>query len=171
MKLKDNVNQWLIANYPPKILNTFEVSGLPPHELKLKVGAIIILSKNIDTRQGLCNGTRLIITALTVIVIVADIASGKNVNSWIAATNFADASGSGADAARIPSSVTQARGSGPGAGAPAAAREVLRVSSRTKERSPRCISNVAKQDYISARIGKIPGFLIAAVKQFSNNTT
>jgi hypothetical protein len=67
-----------IANYPAEILNTFDVSGLPPHELNLKVGAIIILLKNIDSRQELCNGTRLLIKFLTDNVIVATIASGKN---------------------------------------------------------------------------------------------
>jgi ATP-dependent DNA helicase PIF1 len=32
-----------ISNYPTEILNTFEVSGLPPHELNLKLDAIVIL--------------------------------------------------------------------------------------------------------------------------------
>ena len=67
-----------IADYPPEVLNTFDVSGLPPHQLHLKVGAVVILLKNIDTRQGLCNGTRLIIKSLTDNLIVANIASGKN---------------------------------------------------------------------------------------------
>ncbi|XP_045033918.1 ATP-dependent DNA helicase pif1-like [Daphnia magna] len=67
-----------IANYPAEILNTFNVSGLPPHELKLKTGAFIILLKNIDSRKGLCNGTRLIIRELALNLIVADIAAGKN---------------------------------------------------------------------------------------------
>ena len=34
--------------------------------------------KNIDSRQGLCNGTRLIIRELRDNLIVADIAAGKN---------------------------------------------------------------------------------------------
>ncbi|KAI9558406.1 hypothetical protein GHT06_015186 [Daphnia sinensis] len=67
-----------ISNYPPEILNTFNVSGLPPHQLKLKIGAIVILLKNIDSRQGLCNGTRLIIKALSSNLIVAEIAAGKH---------------------------------------------------------------------------------------------
>ncbi len=50
-----------IANYPAEILNNFDVSGLPPHQLKLKVGAIVILLKNINSRQGICNGIRLLI--------------------------------------------------------------------------------------------------------------
>ena len=67
-----------IANDPAEILNTFDVSGLPPHQLNLKVGAIIILLKNIDSRHGLCNGTRLLIKNLTDNVIVATIATGKH---------------------------------------------------------------------------------------------
>ncbi|XP_045031967.1 ATP-dependent DNA helicase pif1-like [Daphnia magna] len=67
-----------IANYRAEILNTFNVSGLPPHELKLKTGAIIILLKNITSRKGLCNGTRLIIRTLALNLTVADIAAGKN---------------------------------------------------------------------------------------------
>ncbi|KZS04859.1 ATP-dependent Helicase-like protein [Daphnia magna] len=67
-----------ISNYPPEILNTFNVSGLPLHQLKLKIGAIVLLLKNIDSRQGLCNGTRLIIKALSGNLIVAEIVAGKH---------------------------------------------------------------------------------------------
>ncbi|XP_045031637.1 ATP-dependent DNA helicase pif1-like [Daphnia magna] len=67
-----------ISNYPPEIFNTFNVSGLPLHQLKLKIGAIVILLKNIDSRQGLCNGTRLIIKALSGNLIVAEIVAGKH---------------------------------------------------------------------------------------------
>ncbi|KZR98125.1 ATP-dependent Helicase-like protein [Daphnia magna] len=72
-----------ISNYPPEILHTFreskrKISGLPPHLLKLKIRAIVILLKNIDSRQGLCNGTRLIIKALSGNLIVAEIAAGKH---------------------------------------------------------------------------------------------
>jgi ATP-dependent DNA helicase PIF1 len=67
-----------IDDYPPEVLNTLDVSGLPPQQLHLKVGAVIILLKNIDTRQGLCNGTRVIIKSLTDNLIVTNIASGKN---------------------------------------------------------------------------------------------
>nr|CAH0112687.1 unnamed protein product [Daphnia galeata] len=74
----DSEDQEEIANYPAEILNTFDVSDLPTHELQFKVGAIVILLKNIDSRQGLCNGTKLLITFLTDNVIVATIAAGKN---------------------------------------------------------------------------------------------
>jgi hypothetical protein len=61
-----------------EFLNTLKISGIPPHILKLKIGAIIILLKNIDSRRGLCNGTRLIVKQLLPNIIAADIATGKN---------------------------------------------------------------------------------------------
>jgi hypothetical protein len=66
-----------VANFPTEFLNTLKISGIPPHTLKLKVGAIIMLLKNIDSRRGLCNGTRLVIKQLRQNVIVAAISSGK----------------------------------------------------------------------------------------------
>ena len=67
-----------IANYPTEFLNSCSVSEIPSHILNLKVGAVIILLKNLDSVLGLCNGTRLIIKDLTPNIIVATIASGKN---------------------------------------------------------------------------------------------
>jgi hypothetical protein len=67
-----------VANYPTEFLNTIAASGIPPHELKLKIGAIVILLKNIDSRQGMCNGTRLIVEELRDNVILAAIAAGKH---------------------------------------------------------------------------------------------
>jgi len=45
-------------------LNSVLTSGLPPHRLILKVGCPVILTRNLDIRKGLCNGTKLIITRL-----------------------------------------------------------------------------------------------------------
>ena len=41
-------------------LNTLKPNGFPHHILSLKPGMPIMLLRNINTRQGLCNGTRLI---------------------------------------------------------------------------------------------------------------
>ncbi|XP_057725597.1 uncharacterized protein LOC130941198 [Arachis stenosperma] len=43
----------------PDVLNAINCSGLPPHELTLKVGLPVMLLRNIDQSNGLCNGTRL----------------------------------------------------------------------------------------------------------------
>jgi ATP-dependent DNA helicase PIF1 len=45
--------------YPSEFLNT--PNGLPPHVLKLKKNCPIILLRNIDPANGLCNGTRLVV--------------------------------------------------------------------------------------------------------------
>jgi ATP-dependent DNA helicase PIF1 len=80
----DSEDREEIANYAAEIFNTFDVSGLLPHELKLKVGAIFILLKNIDSRQReLCDGTRLLVKSLTDNVIVATIAAGKNIGHTV----------------------------------------------------------------------------------------
>ncbi|KAF7812780.1 putative nuclease HARBI1 [Senna tora] len=67
-----------LANvYTTKFLNTISGSGLPYHELKLKVGAPIMLLRNIDRSLELCNGTRLIVSRMCDHVIEATIVSGK----------------------------------------------------------------------------------------------
>ncbi|XP_022013684.1 uncharacterized protein LOC110913142 [Helianthus annuus] len=67
--------------YNPDVLNSMKVSGLPNHRLVLKLGVPVMLLRNIDQQNGLCNGTRLQITRLGKRVIEAEILSGSNVGS------------------------------------------------------------------------------------------
>ncbi|KAI3515541.1 hypothetical protein L1887_14440 [Cichorium endivia] len=64
--------------YPVEFLNSLIVSGLPPHYLRLKVGCPIMLLRNIDPFNGLCNGTRLICRGFQRNVIDAEIAVGEH---------------------------------------------------------------------------------------------
>ena len=65
--------------YSPDILNGLKVSGLPNHKLILKVGVPVMLLRNIDQKNGLCNGTRLQVKSLGKRVIEAIIISGTNI--------------------------------------------------------------------------------------------
>uniref|UniRef100_A0A8I6WWU5 ATP-dependent DNA helicase n=1 Tax=Hordeum vulgare subsp. vulgare TaxID=112509 RepID=A0A8I6WWU5_HORVV len=64
--------------YPPEFLNTLTPNGLPPHMLKLKVNCAIILLRNIDPANGLCNGTRLVVRGFQKNTIDAEIVVGQH---------------------------------------------------------------------------------------------
>ena len=44
-----------------EVLHNFNNNSTPPHELKLKIGDICIITRNIAKRQGLANNARVII--------------------------------------------------------------------------------------------------------------
>jgi ATP-dependent DNA helicase PIF1 len=67
-----------VANtYPSEFLNTLEVSGMPSHKLSIKIGALVILLRNLDPLAGLCNGTCLIVRRFTMRVVEVEIITGK----------------------------------------------------------------------------------------------
>ena len=47
------------AEITSDFLNAQNPAGMPPHALKLKLNAVVILLRNLDRRRGLVNGTRL----------------------------------------------------------------------------------------------------------------
>ena len=56
-----------------EFINSLTPSGMPEHRLHLKVGSIIMLLRNLDLRNGLCNGTRLIVRHMHNHVIDAEV--------------------------------------------------------------------------------------------------
>ncbi len=65
-------------SFPTEYLNTINLSGMPNHQLSLKVGCPIILLRSLDPFKGLCNGTRMVITVLRERLIEAKILSGTH---------------------------------------------------------------------------------------------
>jgi ATP-dependent DNA helicase PIF1 len=63
------------VTYPVELLNSLELSGMPPHLLKLKSGAPIMILRNLEPPKT-TNGTRCIITRLHANVIEATISCG-----------------------------------------------------------------------------------------------
>jgi ATP-dependent DNA helicase PIF1 len=64
--------------YPQEFLNTLTPNGIPPHVLMLKIGCPVILLRNLDPANGLCNGTRLVVRACQRNSIDAEIVLGKH---------------------------------------------------------------------------------------------
>lgn len=67
--------------YPVDFLNQLNISGLPPHDLQLKIGAVVMLLRNLNPSKGLMNGTRVKVLQLMERVIMEEILTGANVGS------------------------------------------------------------------------------------------
>jgi hypothetical protein len=49
---------------PVEQLQSIDMPSLPPSQLSLKIGAPVLLLRNLSPRDGLCNGTRMVVTSL-----------------------------------------------------------------------------------------------------------
>ncbi|XP_076895734.1 uncharacterized protein LOC143548453 [Bidens hawaiensis] len=67
------------ALYPSEYLNMLNFRGLPPHRLELKMNSHLILLGNLNPNDGLCNGTRLIVTQRLPRIVEAKIMTGNHI--------------------------------------------------------------------------------------------
>ncbi|XP_024009930.1 ATP-dependent DNA helicase PIF1-like [Eutrema salsugineum] len=69
--------------YTEEFLNSIKMSGFPNHVLKLREDTPVMLLRNIDPKNGLCNGTRLIIIKMANYVLQAQIITGSKVGEKV----------------------------------------------------------------------------------------
>ena len=65
-----------VTHFPKEFLNKLSYANIPLHELKLKVGAHVMILRNIHTPY-MMNGTRAIISALHPNLIESKISAGE----------------------------------------------------------------------------------------------
>lgn len=63
---------------PTEVLRSIEEPGSPPGILNLKIGCPVILLCNLDPPNGLCNGTRLVVTKMAPRIIEGRILGGRH---------------------------------------------------------------------------------------------
>jgi len=73
----------IVLDYPEEFLQTLQFSGMSLQDLKLKKGAIVMLLRNLNMREGLCNGTRMRVVKLNIFSIVGQIISGNHKNDIV----------------------------------------------------------------------------------------
>lgn len=69
--------------YPMEYLNSLKASGLPLAHLTLKPGCPLMLLRNIDPANGLCNGTRMILIAIKPRVLECRILGGNHAGKTV----------------------------------------------------------------------------------------
>lgn len=65
------------VHFTPEYLNTLDDNGLPQHSITPKIGQPIIHLRNVSTKRGMCNGTRLQVTKLGDNIMEAKIIAGS----------------------------------------------------------------------------------------------
>jgi hypothetical protein len=70
-------------DYPVEYLNSMKIAGLPLAHLKLKRGCPLMLLRNMDQNNGLCNGTRMILIDVKSRVLQCRILGGKHAGNIV----------------------------------------------------------------------------------------
>ncbi|WOG95398.1 hypothetical protein DCAR_0414715 [Daucus carota subsp. sativus] len=81
MEDKDIEQNEFDESFPVEYLNSLNMPCIPKRELKLKIGTPIMLMRNLNQINGLCNGTRMIATGCKKNIIECEIMCGSNIGT------------------------------------------------------------------------------------------
>lgn len=71
-------NESIRENYTPEILKSLNLPGLPYTEIKVKKNCILNITRNIDQRNGIVNGTRVMLLEVFEFIIQVKVLTGKS---------------------------------------------------------------------------------------------
>ena len=67
------------TNYSPEVLHSYSPSGFPLARLSLKVGCPVMILRNLQPREGVCNGSRGIVTRISTRILEVRLFNGATV--------------------------------------------------------------------------------------------
>ena len=67
------------TNYSLEVLHTFTPSGFPVAQLILKLGCPVMILRNLQPREGMCNGSRGIVTQISTRILEVHLFSSQTV--------------------------------------------------------------------------------------------
>lgn len=73
----------IMLRFQPEYLNKLNPTSLPKFKIKLKIGAVVMLIRNICIADGLCNGTRLIVRKVTNKLLYCTILTGDKIGEAV----------------------------------------------------------------------------------------
>ena len=81
IKTQDSPDE--ILNFPIEYLNSLTPNGFPSYCLNLKINCPVILLRNLNVADGLCNGTRLTLLEATPRILTCKIINGPMANKTV----------------------------------------------------------------------------------------
>ncbi|KAI7934342.1 hypothetical protein MJO28_017129 [Puccinia striiformis f. sp. tritici] len=61
---------------PEECLNKISLSSLPEHIIEIKIGMSVVITRNINIKKGICNGSRMIVTGVGTTYLAGKLMSG-----------------------------------------------------------------------------------------------
>jgi len=81
IKTQDSPDE--ILNFPIEYLNSLTPNGFPSYCLNLKINCPVIILRNLNVADGLCNGTRLTLLEATPRILTCKIINGPKANKTV----------------------------------------------------------------------------------------